>query len=117
MYTAGGSVMNTLRVAQWILDRPKTCVFFGCVGNDDFSKILEERAVKDGVNVRYQHNEIHPTGSCGVLLTEHKRSLCAYLAAANEFTIDHIQLPENQKFIDNAKYFYISVRYSKEQLY
>lgn len=109
LYTAGGSAMNTLRVAQWILDRPKICVFFGCVGTDDFSKILEQRALKDGVNVRYQHNDIEPTGTCGVLVTGIKRSLCAHLAAANQFTIDHIHLPENKKLIDNAHYFYITV--------
>lgn len=108
-YTAGGSVQNTFRVAQWILQKPNSAVFFGCVGNDEFSKILEEKARSDGVNVRYQHNENEATGTCGVLLTGHHRSLCAYLAAANTFTIDHINLPENKKFIDNAEYFYISV--------
>lgn len=108
-YTAGGSVQNTFRVAQWILKKPNLTVFFGCVGNDNYSKILADKARSDGVNVRYQYHDTEATGTCGVLLTGHHRSLCAYLAAANSFTIDHINLPENKKFIDNAEYFYISV--------
>lgn len=107
-YTAGGSVQNTLRVAQWILEKPNCAVFFGSVGNDEFSEILAQKARDDGVNVRYQHQENEPTGTCGVLLTGHHRSLCAYLAAANHFTIDHIELPENRKCIEQAEYFYIS---------
>ncbi|KAG4074084.1 hypothetical protein HA402_014289 [Bradysia odoriphaga] len=107
-FTAGGSVQNSLRVAQWILQKPNVAVFFGCVGRDKYSKILEDEARSDGVNVRYQFNENEPTGTCGVLITGHHRSLCANLAAANCFTIDHINLPENRKYLDNAEYFYIS---------
>lgn len=107
-YTAGGSVQNSLRVAQWILQKPKVTVFFGCVGTDNFSKTLEEKACEDGVNVRYQYTENAPTGTCGVLITGQHRSLCANLAAANLFTIDHINQSENRKYIENAEYFYIS---------
>lgn len=107
-YTAGGSVQNTLRVAQWILAKPNTAVFFGSVGTDRFGDILAEKARSDGVNVRYQRHTTEPTGTCGVLLTGHHRSLCAYLAAANHFTIDHIELPENRRCIEQAEYFYIS---------
>lgn len=78
------------------------------MGNDRFADILAEKARSDGVNVRYQRHNSEPTGTCGVLLTGHHRSLCAYLAAANHFTIDHIELPENQRCIEQAEYFYIS---------
>lgn len=107
-YTAGGSVQNSLRVAQWILQKPNVTVFFGCVGSDEYSQKLKEKAVLDGVNVRYQYNETTPTGTCGVLITGHHRSLCANLSAANCFTIDHINSPDNHKYLENAEYFYIS---------
>lgn len=107
-YMAGGSCQNSLRVAQWILRKPKLTVFFGCVGIDEYSKKLEEKAIEDGVNVRYQRHESEPTGTCAVLITGHHRSLCANLAAANNFTVDHINLPENKKFLENAKYFYVT---------
>lgn len=107
-YIAGGSVQNSLRVCQWLLQRPNTSVFFGCVGKDQFSQILEEKAHTDGVNVKYQYTSEESTGTCGVLITGTHRSLCANLAAANNFTIDHLHKTENRKFLENAEYFYIS---------
>lgn len=103
---AGGSCQNSLRVAQWILRKPKVAVFFGCVGVDEFANKLAEAARADGVNVQYQQNESVPTGTCAVAITNHHRSLCANLAAANTFTIDHIEQPENRKILNSAEYFY-----------
>uniref|UniRef100_A0A1B6DN45 Adenosine kinase n=1 Tax=Clastoptera arizonana TaxID=38151 RepID=A0A1B6DN45_9HEMI len=109
-YIAGGAVQNALRVAQWVLNKPKVTSFFGCIGRDKFGQILTDKALQDGVNVQYQHNDKEPTGTCAVLITKNgaNRSLCANLAAANCFTPDHIRLPENKKIIQNADYFYIS---------
>jgi len=107
-YIAGGSVQNSLRVCQWLLSRPNVAVFFGCVGNDNYSKILEEKARSNGVNVKYQYTDEAPTGTCGVLVTGTHRSLCANLAAANHFTIDHLNKTENVQLIQNASFFYIS---------
>ena len=39
-FIAGGSVQNTMRVAQWFLDKPKIATYMGCVGIDKYSKIL-----------------------------------------------------------------------------
>lgn len=107
-YIAGGACQNTLRVAQWILRKPKVAVFFGCVGIDECADKLSEKAISDGVDVRYQQNDSEPTGTCGVLLTGHHRSLCANLAAANHFTIDHIRTAENKKILESAKFIYIT---------
>lgn len=107
-YLAGGSCQNSLRVAQWILRKPKVAIFFGCVGSDEYSRKLEEKARADGVNVVYQYNDSLPTGTCAVALTGHHRSLCANLSAANTFTVDHVNLPENLLLIQNAKYFYVT---------
>lgn len=109
-YIAGGSVQNSMRVAQWILKKPKICSYFGCVGNDDYAKILKDKAEHDGVNVLYQVNEEKPTGTCAVLLTAEGncRSLCANLAAAQLFTPDHIEKPECKEAIQKAKLFYSS---------
>lgn len=107
-FIAGGSVQNTMRVAQWFLEKPKIATYMGCVGKDKYSKILKERAVADGLNVRYQYTDKEPTGTCAVLITGKERSLCANLAAANCFTKSHIEVPENKELIDAAIYFYIS---------
>ncbi|XP_017778773.1 PREDICTED: adenosine kinase 2 isoform X2 [Nicrophorus vespilloides] len=107
-FTAGGSVQNTLRVSQWILEKPKVTTFFGAVGEDEYAKILQERAIAEGVNVQYQHAQDSSTGTCAVLITGTDRSLCANLAAANLFTPDHLAKSENKKLIESAQYFYIS---------
>lgn len=94
------------------MKKPNVAVFFGCVGDDSYSKILEEKARTNGVNVQYQYTKEVPTGTCGVLITGTHRSLCANLSAANHFTTDHINKIENKSYLDKAEYFYISVNYS-----
>lgn len=37
------------------------------------------------------------------------RSLCANLAAANCFTEEHLETPENWKLVEKAQYYYIAV--------
>ncbi|XP_053683652.1 uncharacterized protein LOC128733850 [Sabethes cyaneus] len=107
-FIAGGSVQNSFRVAQWILQRPKVSVFFGCVGRDQYSEILSQKAITDGVDVQYQFCPDTPTGTCAVLITNTQRSLCANLAAANKFTIDHLKSSASESLLQNAEYFYIS---------
>ncbi|KAL6262386.1 hypothetical protein P5V15_007475 [Pogonomyrmex californicus] len=107
-FIAGGSVQNTMRVAQWFLQKPKIATYMGCVGRDKYSKILEDKATTDGLNVRYQCTDQEPTGTCAVLITGKNRSLCANLAAANHFLPLHIEKPENKHLIDIARYIYIS---------
>lgn len=53
-------------------------------------------------------------GTCAVLITNNgtQRSLCANLAAANHFTIDHIQLPKNRKIVEAVDLVYVSVSQS-----
>ena len=53
-YIAGGSSQNTMRVAQRVMMKPNESVFMGCVGKDEYSGILEEKARADGVDVKYQ---------------------------------------------------------------
>lgn len=80
----------------------------GCVGMDKYSKILEDRARADGLNVRYQYTQKEPTGTCAVLITGNERSLCANLAAATCFSLSHIEETENKNLIEIAEYIYVS---------
>jgi len=107
-YIAGGSVQNTFRVAQWLLEKPNITTFFGCVGDDDRAKTLNKIALSAGVNVKYQINPNYPTGTCAVLITGTNRSLCADLGAANHFSIDHLKNNDNWKLVEKAKYYYVS---------
>jgi len=107
-YVAGGSTQNTARVCQWMLPKPKITTYMGCVGNDDFGLTLFNKATQDGVNAVYQKNSQFKTGTCAVLLVENNRSLCAHLAAAEKFTIDHLEVPANAELLKNAKFYYIA---------
>ncbi|CAG7724482.1 unnamed protein product [Allacma fusca] len=107
-FIAGGSVQNTLRVTQWILGTPNTTTFMGAVGADNFAETLSQEAIGEGVNVQYQVVESQPTGTCAVLITGNDRSLCANLAAANHYTLDHLEKPENMALLEKAKFYYIS---------
>lgn len=108
-YTAGGSVQNTMRATQWILNKPGVCVFVGAVGVDKYGSVLEKKATEAGVTVQYQYHEKEPTGTCAVVLTKPaNRSLCANLGAANCFSRDHLEKPANYTLIEKADLFYVS---------
>ncbi|XP_077999007.1 uncharacterized protein LOC144451955 isoform X2 [Glandiceps talaboti] len=107
-YIAGGATQNSIRVAQWLLDTPKATSMFGCVGDDKFGEKMREKAEKVGVNVRYLVTKEHPTGTCAVLITDHNRSLCAYLAAANSYKKDHLIEAENWEIVEKAKVYYVA---------
>lgn len=96
-------------VVQWFFQKPKVAIYMGCVGKDKYSKILEDKAITDGLNIRYQYTDKESTGTCAVLITGKERSLCANLAAANCFSPSHIEELDNKQLIDGAKYIYISV--------
>lgn len=108
-YIPGGATQNSIKVVQWLLKVPNATTFMGCVGNHDhFGEILEEKAHAIGVNTRYQYDNKEPTGTCGVLITGDSRSLCANLAAANNFNESHLDNHENWAFIEKAKFYYIA---------
>ena len=48
-YVPGGCTLNTLRVCQWLNGGEKCTVFSGCIGNDRFGNILENRIKAEGV--------------------------------------------------------------------
>jgi adenosine kinase len=106
-YIAGGATQNSCRVAQWILEKPNSVAYFGCVGTDENSNILKKVASEAGVKVLYQGStKTTETGRCAVLITGLNRSLVTKLDAANHFTVDHLEISENWEVVDKAKVFY-----------
>jgi len=104
-YIAGGATQNSIRVAQWIVAKPNTATYFGCVGSDDTMKKLTEKATEAGVNVKYQISD-KPTGRCAVLITGQDRSLVTKLDAANHFTVSHLEDADNWKLVEKSKVVY-----------
>ncbi|ODV72645.1 adenosine kinase [Cyberlindnera jadinii NRRL Y-1542] len=103
---AGGAAQNAARGAQYLLPE-NSVVYFGSVGKDKYSELLLEANAKAGVKTLYQFQDKYETGKCAALITGHNRSLATDLAAANHFTPDHLQKPENWEYVEKAKFFYI----------
>ncbi|KAM9908681.1 hypothetical protein OXX79_000230 [Metschnikowia pulcherrima] len=103
---AGGAAQNTARGAQYLLPADSV-VYFGSVGKDVYADKLNEANAQYGLKTLYQVQENTATGKCAALITGKHRSLVTDLAAANEFTPSHLQKPENWKFVENGKFYYI----------
>jgi adenosine kinase len=106
-FIAGGATLNTMRVSQWLIGKPDVISYFGCVGDDEYSKILVEKSKEAGVNIKPQVNKENSTGTCAVLINGSNRSLVANLAAANHFQKSHFDIKENWDIVKKADYFYI----------
>lgn len=112
-YCAGGSTQNAMRTAQWILggkDIDPRVVYMGCVGQDDnMEKMRSSVEQVSGVRAEYLVDPSHPTGTCGVLVSNHgkNRSLVANLGAANHFKKSHL-VNNRSSILDKAKIIYSS---------
>src|SRR4051794_5901523 len=90
--------------SQWMIGKSKPAsVYFGCVGNDSFSKELRKAAEESGVHLEYLVDPVAPTGTCAVVITDKHRSLVANLGAANCYKIDHLRRPEIWTYVEKAK--------------
>jgi len=88
-YIAGGAGQNSARAVQWMMQKPNSTIYLGCIGKDSHGKLRDE-ATSDGVNVQYLEDDNHGTGTCACLITNKERSLVANLAA--QITIKRITL-------------------------
>lgn len=107
-FIAGGATQNSIRVVQWMLKQDNVCSYMGCVGDDDDGRRMAAIAREDGVNVLYMITKEEKTGTCAVCVSASgtKRSLCAYLGAANKFKKDHVL--KHWDSVEKAKIFYSS---------
>jgi len=105
-YIAGGATQNSIRVAQWMLQKKNATSYFGCIGKDENGTKLEEQCKKDGVNCVYMIDESVATGTCATCILDKERSLVTNLSAANNYKVDHLKKPENMAILDKAKIVY-----------
>lgn len=106
-YIAGGATQNSIRVAQWLLQRRHSTTFFGGVGDDYFRHILEEKAAEVGVKVCYQVHKDRRTGICGAIITGEDRSLVTELGAAELFTEEFLHQEDNWSYVEKARVCYV----------
>mmetsp|Transcript_453 Transcript_453/g.1157 ORF Transcript_453/g.1157 Transcript_453/m.1157 type:complete len:343 (+) Transcript_453:197-1225(+) len=107
-YIAGGATQNTIRCAQWMIKTPGQTAYFGCVGDDDNAKKLEDCAAADGVLVHYMKDSATPTGTCAALIKDGERALVTNLDAANNFKPTHLESDKSKEIIASAKVYYIA---------
>mmetsp|Transcript_124678 Transcript_124678/g.352954 ORF Transcript_124678/g.352954 Transcript_124678/m.352954 type:complete len:350 (-) Transcript_124678:101-1150(-) len=105
-YIAGGATQNSIRVAQWMLQRPGMTAFMGCTGDDEYARILEDVCRANGVQAMYVVDKGAPTGKCAVPIFEKERSLITDLKAANNYKAHHLREPKQWKVLGDAKIVY-----------
>lgn len=103
-FIAGGAAQNSARGAAYVLGKGQVG-YFGCVGEDQFSKQLLAENDAAGVISLYQVKPDIGTGKCAAMITGHNRSLVTDLGAANHFTPDHLDKHWSQ--VENASFFYV----------
>ncbi|SAL97048.1 hypothetical protein [Absidia glauca] len=106
VYVAGGAAQNTARGAQYIMP-PNSTVYMGAVSNDAYAETIKNAAEADGLKTNYQIITSAPTGTCAALITGHDRSLVTNLGAADLFTFEFVQQPENWKLVEEASTYYV----------
>lgn len=107
-YIPGGATQNSFRVAQWILDKPNVCTFFGCIGDDKFGERLAQGMKDAGCLANYLIDPKVSTGSCACVITAggKNRSLAANLAAANCYKKDHLMEKDNWALVEKSEVMY-----------
>ncbi|ANB12103.1 adenosine kinase [Sugiyamaella lignohabitans] len=103
---AGGAAQNAARGAQYLLPA-NSVIYFGSVGQDKYAELLTKANDEAGVYSNYMVQKDIPTGKCAALITGNDRSLVTDLAAANHYKLDHLKAPENWKYVEEAKAFYV----------
>ncbi|XP_036121059.1 adenosine kinase isoform X3 [Molossus molossus] len=109
-YHAGGSTQNSMKVAQWMIQKPhKAATFFGCIGIDKFGEILKKKTAEAHVDAHYYEQNEQPTGTCAACITGGNRSLVANLAAANCYKKEkHLDMEKNWNLVEKARVYYIA---------
>ncbi|KAK2573218.1 Adenosine kinase [Acropora cervicornis] len=118
-YIPGGATQNSIRVAQWLLGSDtKSTSFIGCVGKDEFGKILAEKAKEAGVHVNYLIHDKESTGTCAVCITGKHRSLGFFLTVSIEsiVAVGKHAAEKNKTFIMNLSAPFLCQFYKKQMM-
>ena len=89
----GGSGMNSARAANCMLkaqDHANHVTYFGSIGNCNKGESLKQALVDEGVIGNFHIDTELPTGTCACIIVKNERAMCANLAAACKYNIDHL---------------------------
>ncbi|CAN1238016.1 Adenosine kinase 2 [Linum grandiflorum] len=107
-YIAGGDMRIVQCIHDWMIQKPGSTSYIGCIGNDKFGEEMTKNAKQAGVNVHYCVDEAAPTGTCAVCVLDGQSSLVANLSAANCYKADHLKQSQNWALVEKARYYYIA---------
>ncbi|CAH8447807.1 unnamed protein product [Heterobilharzia americana] len=108
-YVAGGSTLNTVKMIQWILEKPFSCSYVGCVGEDQMGRRIENECQALGLTTEFQVTKKSvETGKVAVLINKKNRSMVTHLGAACDLSVDHIKQPHVWKLVERARVYYIA---------
>ncbi|KPA82459.1 adenosine kinase-like protein [Leptomonas pyrrhocoris] len=104
-FVPGGAAMNTARAFAWMTPAARVS-YVGALGKDRFAEILKDALVSAGVQQLFEECDAKPTGTCAGLVVNKDRALLAYLGAAVEVSLKHMQTDEVQAAIEDACVYY-----------
>lgn len=106
-FIPGGSALNSARATNYMLTHQghaEKLTYFGSINNDEYGKILEDALQEKKINGMFYKESGVQTGTCGVVVHEKERSLCANLSAACKYATSH--LDANMAELQKAKIIY-----------
>lgn len=108
-FAIGGSITNTVRVLQAILQQNYPVIYLGAIGNDSNGKMIRKTLEKEGVKCIFKECENTYTGMCVALINGANRSLCTDLGASKTYSIQDLREHRVKSCLDQAKCIYFSV--------
>lgn len=106
-FIPGGSALNSARATNYMLSHQgieEKVTYFGSISDDEYGKILENALTEKKIKGMFYKDSGVQTGTCGVVVHEKERSLCANLSAACKYATSHLEA--NMAELQNAKLIY-----------
>ncbi len=87
-YIAGGSVTNTIRVCNWMMNgHPDVgCMMIGCVGKDNYGDIIKKELNKVNVDIIFEECETDKTSRCACGIVDNIRCLLPQVRASSKLS-------------------------------
>ena len=106
-FIPGGSALNSARATNYMLNHQgieEKVTYFGSITDDDYGKILEKALSDKKIKGMFYKDSGVQTGTCGVVVHDKERSLCANLSAACKYATSHLEA--NMAELEAAKLIY-----------
>jgi adenosine kinase len=106
-YIPGGSVTNSIRVTNWMLNGNKDygCGIIGCIGNDEYGRQILSELLKVNVQTILEVDQKDLSSRCGCGIFKKERCLMPEIRASNKLSMGFIE--ENLETILKADILFV----------